>query len=91
MYLDREHYVPLRTVYWDNKRTRIKELTAAPDSIAVFEDEEDGAVKRIWIATQSRMVHLKQDSFTKLEIVSLEANPGLRDRDFSERELTSSR
>lgn len=91
MYLDREHYVPLRTVYWDNKRARIKELTAAPDSIAVFEDEEDGAVKRIWIATKSRMVHLKQDSFTELEIVSLEANPGLRDRDFSERELTSSR
>lgn len=91
MYLDREHYVPLRTVYWDNKRTRIKELTAAPDSIAVFEDEEEDAVKRIWIATKSRMLHLKQDSFTELEILSLEANPGLRDRDFSERELTSSR
>lgn len=37
------------------------------------------------------MVHLKQDSFTELEILSLEANPGLRDRDFSERELTASR
>jgi hypothetical protein len=91
LYLDREHYVPLRTVYWDNKRTRIKEMTSALDSISHYEDVEDGAPKQVWVATRSRMVHLKQGSFTELEIHSLEANPGLRNRDFSERELTASR
>ena len=104
--LEKEHFVPLRTLYWDNKRVLVKQLDADPTSLESFEatapnpesaeqDEEGNAEgpapKIVWIARRARMTQLRSDHFSSLDIQRFEANPGLRDRDFSQRELTSSR
>jgi len=89
-WIEKDHFVPLRTHYWDNRDVLIKELVSKPESIALYEDEEDGKPKQVWTPRESRMTHLKLGSFTELEIVELKANPGLRDKHFSERELTRS-
>ncbi len=91
LYIEKQHHVPIRTRYWDNRRVNIKLLSARPESITRYEDVEDGAPKEVWIANESRMEHLKLDSSTVLRIIELRADPGLRDRDFSQRQLTSSR
>jgi len=102
--LEKEHFVPLQTLYWDNKRVPIKRLDADPNSLESFEasnpdsaaHDEDGDAespepKIVWIARRARMTQLRSDHFSSLDIQRFEANPGLRDRDFSQRELTSSR
>ncbi len=91
LHLDKERFVPLQTLYWDNKRVKIKRLRVDAASITRFQDVERGQPKVIYVATRSRMDHLKRHTFTELEIVRLTPNPGLRDRDFSQRELTRSR
>ena len=90
LHLEKEHHVPVRTLYWDNKQTPIKRLDARWDSIQRYEDVDAGNPKEVWIATESKMQHLKLGSFTVLQSERLVAAPGLRDRDFSERELTRS-
>jgi hypothetical protein len=102
--LEKEHFVPLQTLYWDNKRVLIKQLDADPNSLESFEapspesaqQDEEGeaegpAPKVVWIARRARMTQLRSNHFSSLDIQRFEANPGLRDRDFSQRELTSSR
>jgi len=89
-WIEKEHFVPLRTRYWDNRDVLIKELDSKPASITMYEDEEKGKTKKVWTPRESKMTHLKLGSFTELEIVELKANPGLREKHFSERELTRS-
>jgi hypothetical protein len=88
--IEKEHFVPLQTDYWDNLQVHIKQLRTDPKSITLYEAEEDDVVKQVWIPNRSRMRHLKLESQTVLEVVELDANPGLRKRDFSQRELTAS-
>ena len=54
-------------------------------------DNLDGPSRTVWIAKKSEMKNLKSGSFTRLEIEDFTADPNLRDRDFSQRQLTSSR
>jgi len=91
LYVEQEHFVPIRTLYWDNKRVLVKQLDAEPESIERHAARRHGQARDVHIAMRSRMKHLKLETFTELSIESLEADPKLRDRHFSERELTASR
>ena len=89
--VEKEHFVPIQTYYWDNKRVLIKRLDVDAKSIAPFEATEKGVSKTVWVAMASRMTQLKLDTYTEMEIEEFGANPNLRSRHFSERELTASR
>jgi len=89
VYVDKLNYVPLRTLYWDDKGLKVKELNSDAESIARYQDVEDGEPKEVWMATESKIVHLQQQTYTELVVMELTPNPNLRQRDFSERELTS--
>ena len=115
LHVEKEHFVPIRTHYWDNKRVLVKRLDAEIDSLTGFEDlsadssadsnadsndkgkgkgddkgKGSAEAQKVWIALRSRMEQLKTGSFTTLKIDRFEANPRLRERDFSQRELTAS-
>ena len=91
--VEQEHYVPIRTLYWDNKQVLVKQLDAQVHSLEGFEnpDAEEGEPEEIWIARRARMTQTRTGHFTTLDIQRFEANPALRPRDFSQRELTASR
>lgn len=89
--IEPEHFVPIRTLYWDNKRVLVKRLDVDPASITRYEARYDDQPKVVHLATRSRMTHLKLETFTDLTIDEFDARPELRDRHFSERELTASR
>lgn len=72
-YLEKEHYVPLRTLYWDSVGVKSKELTAVHSTIKNF----DG----VWVASESTMKDLLEDTQTTLYVDLLEANPDLSDLD----------
>lgn len=90
-YVDKSNYVPVVKRYWDTTGVQTKELKVDPASVKTYEDEENGEVKRVYMPHKSRIDHLKLGTFTELRVVELEANPGFRDKDFSQRKLTSSR
>lgn len=79
LYVEKEHYVPLRTRYWDGAGVEIKELRADPKSIQRFENA--------WIPLRAKMRHLVQESWTELEIEKIDANPELSDGVFELRRL----
>jgi hypothetical protein len=91
VYTSRDTFVALRVLYWDQDGLKIKELNSEPDSIKMYEHEEDGALKQIWIAERQKIVHLKLDSWTELHVSEYEVDVNLKSRDFSERELTKGR
>jgi hypothetical protein len=90
VYVTRDQFVALRVHYWDKDGLKIKELSAKPESVTMYEHEEKGELKQIWVARQQKIVHLKLDSWTELEIEKLDPTVDLKSRHFSERELTSS-
>jgi hypothetical protein len=81
VYVEREHSVPLRTRYWDDRDIEVKELTAEHDQIREF----DG----VWVPMASTMRNLQLDTFTSLRIEELEHDPKLRAADFDLRRLES--
>lgn len=92
VFVEKDHYVALRTQYWDEYDEMFKELNAERPSIRMFEGKErSGDPKQIWVPTHTRMTQLKTGSYTDLEVVTLRLDTKLRDRDFSQRELTRSR
>ncbi len=91
VYVTRDTFVALRVVYWDRDALKIKELNSEPDSIKMYEHEEDDGVRQIWIAERQKIVHLKLDSWTELLVTKYDADVNLKSRHFSERELTKGR
>jgi hypothetical protein len=67
VYLEQEHYVPLRTRSWDSSDTEVKEMTAQPDTVRGFGD--------VWLATESTMRDLKQDTTSTLYVDELDPEP----------------
>ena len=88
VYVTRDHFVALRVLYWDQDNVKIKELTSNPDSITMYEDEEDGELKQIWIAKLQKIVHLRLESWTELVVTKYDPRARIKERHFSERELT---
>jgi hypothetical protein len=79
--VEKEHYVPLRTRYWDSAGVEIKELRAEIDSIQQIE--------KVWLAMRSTMHQLIDGTHTELAVEDLEPNVELPARTFSQRELES--
>ena len=79
LYVERDHYVPLRIRYWDRAEVEIKELKSPVDSIREF----DG----IYVPIRSTMKHLLDDTYTNLRVDMLVANPELPNRFFTQRQL----
>ncbi len=81
LYVERDHYVPLKIRYWDRAEVEIKELVSPVDSIREF----DG----IFVPIQSTMKHLLDETYTDLRVDMLVANPELPNRFFTQRQLES--
>jgi hypothetical protein len=75
LWLEKEHYVPLKARYWDSVGVMAKELTTVPDKIKDF----DGA----WVATESTMRNLLEETETVMYIDHLDPRAALGDYDFS--------
>jgi hypothetical protein len=78
-YVDAEHFVPLRTRYWDMAGVEIKELRASRDDIRRFGD--------VSIPMKLTMRHLLLESHTTLEVQELEPNPKIPASAFEVRRL----
>ena len=68
-YLEKDHYVPLRTRYWDKARVEIKEATSPAKSIREF----DG----VWVPTEVTATDLLERTHSTLVIETLDPNPAL--------------
>ena len=83
LYIEKEHYVPIRVRYWDRKDVEVKELRAPHAWIREIEG--------IWIPTHVTVRHLLEETQTRLVVDLLVPNPELPDRFFSERQLQAKR
>jgi outer membrane lipoprotein-sorting protein len=79
--VDRERFVVLRTQYWNKDGVLIKELDAPAEEVKEFSG--------IWIPMHTEMRNLVSESWSKLYIDKLEANPDVPDTDFDPRKLES--
>ena len=83
LYIEKEHYVPIRVRYWDRKDIEVKELRSSHASIREIEG--------IWIPTQVTVRHLLDETQTRMDVDLLVPNPELPNRFFSERQLQAKR
>jgi hypothetical protein len=79
-WLDKQHYVPLRTIYRDSNGVALREMRAVASSVHDFSGT--------WIATESTMSNLKEKTSTTILVDKLDANVALFDRHFSTLQLT---
>ena len=79
-WLEKQHYVPLRTVYRDANGVDLREMRALPASVHDFAGT--------WVATESTMSNLKERTSTTILVDKLDANVALFDRHFSTLQLT---
>ena len=75
VFLEKEHYIPLRARYWDDAEVEIKEMRSNPSSIKEF----DG----VWIATESTMRNLKEGTSSTTLVEDLDPDLTLADQLFS--------
>jgi hypothetical protein len=73
--IDKQHYVPLRTRYWDDVGVATKELRSPRASIKSY----DG----VWVPSESTMTDLLEDTSSTVTVESLDPNPALPDTEFS--------
>ncbi len=73
--IEKEHYVPLRTRYWDDVGVAVKELRSPRASLKSY----DG----VWVPTESTMTDLLEDTKSTVTLESVDPNPTLDDTEFS--------
>ena len=73
--IEKEHYVPLRTRYWDDVGVAVKELRAPRKSLKEF----DG----VWVPTESTMTDLLEDTSSTVTLERVDPNPTLDDSEFN--------
>lgn len=73
--IDKAHYVPLRTRYWNDVGVESKELRSPRASLQAY----DG----VWVPNESTMTDLLEDTSSTVTIESLDPNPTLDDNEFS--------
>jgi hypothetical protein len=83
LYIEGEHFVPLKTRYWDQLGIEVKELKVDPTNVREIEG--------VWIPLVSRMRHLVDESFTQLNLTRITPNPDLPKKFFTVRQLEASR
>jgi hypothetical protein len=69
LYVERDHYVPIRVRYWDRAEIEIKELRARAESIREIEG--------VWLPIDATMRHLLEKTQTSLTVEVLVPNPEL--------------
>lgn len=79
LYIEPEHFIPLRTRHWDRSGVEVKELEAVRDSIR--------EIRGVWLPLEASMTHKLEGSYTKLRIVELTPNPELGKSFFTQRQL----
>jgi hypothetical protein len=79
LYIEPEHFVPLRTRYWDLTGVEVKELLAPPETVREIEG--------VWVPLEARMSHKLEGSYTSLRVVLLSPNPDLPKQMFTQRQL----
>ena len=80
-WVDRERWVVLKTVYWDEAGVLVKELAAPSAEVREF----DG----VWVPMRVEMHDRPNDSYTYFVIEDLIANPDIDDNEFDPRRLES--
>ena len=75
MYMEKEHYIPLRVRYWDDYGVEVKEMTASRKSIRSFGE--------LWIATETTMRDLRQHTQSTLFVEDVDTEPNFHPRLFS--------
>lgn len=83
LYVEKQHYVPLRTRYWDTQGVEVKELLAPIESI-----EQIGPV---WLARERTARNLLERTETRLRIARIAIDAEMSERVFSQRWLSSKR
>jgi outer membrane lipoprotein-sorting protein len=79
-WVDKQHYVPLRTIYQDAKGIDMREMRADSTTVQDF----DGA----WVPTKSTMFNLREKTSTTIYIEAMDPNVHLSDQHFSTLQLT---
>jgi hypothetical protein len=79
-WIEKRHYVPLRTIYRDANGVDLREMRAPVASLHDFAGT--------WVATESTMSNLKEKTSTTVLVDKLDANVALFDRHFSTLQLT---
>jgi hypothetical protein len=79
-WLEKQHYLPLRTIYRDSNGTDMREQRAPASSVHDFNGT--------WITRESTMSNLKEKTSTTVFVDKLDANVALFDRHFSTLQLT---
>jgi hypothetical protein len=74
-YMEKEHYVPLRVVYWDEFGVAMREMTAPHESIKAFGES--------WVSTESTMRDLMQRTSSSLFVEDVETDPVFHKKLFS--------
>lgn len=81
VHVEKQHCVPLLTLYWDEKGIEIKNLSAP------FEKVQE--IEGVYVPMELTMRHLQLDTFTTLTITDLEPNPKLHRKIFDLSRLES--
>ena len=68
--IEKEHYVPLRTRYWDEVGVEVKELRSPRASLKAY----DG----VWVPTESTMTDLLEDTQSVVTIAERRSEPDAR-------------
>jgi hypothetical protein len=79
-WIDKQHFVALRSIYRDDQATEMRELRADSTSIQDF----DGA----WVPTKSTMTNLREKTSTTIYVEALDPNVHLGDQHFTTLQLT---
>ncbi len=83
LYVEKEHYVPLRIRYWDSGGVEIKEMRSPIESIREFEG--------IWLPVESTMRQLLDDTYTTIKVDLLVPDPEIPKKYFTQRQLESTK
>ncbi len=81
VHVEKEHCVPLLTVYWDEKEIEVKRLTVPADKV----EELEG----VWVPMELTMQNVQLETFTTLTIENMEPNPKLPRKTFDLSRLES--
>ena len=79
--VEKQHFVPIETRYFDSAGIEVKRLEAPIDSIREFGG--------IFVPMRGKMTQLQIESFTDLTVRSLIPNPEFKESEFDLRRLES--
>jgi len=83
IYVEPEHYVPLRTRYWDLAGVEVKEMRAEAETIR--------EIRGIWMPLEATVRHQLEGSYTQLRVLSLTPDPEIPKPYFTQRQLETRR